>query len=356
VNSDAWHLQAIRLPDGDRLEELWFSRHGWQDHPIETAQDLPGRYVLPGFVDSHSHVSFGTGPGGPVPLELEGAAANLDRLAQSGVAVMRDAGGLPSVVLSLRATDGRPHLVPAGRHLAPRGRYFAAVHDPVESSDLVSVALEEVAAGARWVKVVADFPPVPAGAISASSRPEQTYDLVVLRDLLSAAHRAGARVAAHVTTPLVGDLVRLGFDSIEHGTEMTAEILAEMAQRGTAWVPTLCAVLSLPENTETERRRRVEERRERFTELLPLAVALGVPVLTGSDVVGTVPREIALLVECGLEPTDAMRAATSTAMQFLGTDALAAPPALVAFDDDPRDDPGVLTRPSAVVIGGVRIR
>lgn len=356
MNPHAWHLQAIRLPDGDRIEELWFSGHGWQDHPIQEAQDLPGRYVLPGFVDSHSHVSFGIGAGGPVPLQLEEAAANLDRLAQSGVAVMRDAGGVPSVVLSLRPKEGRPHLVPAGRHLAPRGRYFDAVHDPVESPDLVSVALEEVAAGARWVKVVADFPLVSGGAISPSSHPEQTYDLEVLRELLSAAHRAGARVAAHVTTPLVADLVRLGFDSIEHGTEVTAEILAEMAQRGVAWIPTLCPALSLPENAETESRRRVEERRERFAELLPLAIGLGVPVLTGSDVVGTIPREIALLVECGLEPIDAIRAATTTAMQFLGSDALAAPPALVAFDADPRDDPGVLTRPSAVVIGGVRTR
>ncbi len=223
MNHDAWHIYAIRLPDGDRFEDVWFSDRGWQDHPIQGAQELPGQYAIPGFVDSHSHVSFGMCPGGPVPLQLEEAAASLDRLAQSGVAMVRDAGGLPSVVLSLRPKDGRPHLLPAGRHLAPRGRYFDAVHDPVEPSDLVSVALEEVAAGARWVKVVADFPLVSGGAISPASQPEQTFDLEVLRELLAAAHRAGARVAAHVTTPLVADLVRLGFDSIEHGPAVTTE-------------------------------------------------------------------------------------------------------------------------------------
>ena len=87
-----------------------------------------------------------------------------------------------------------------------------------------------------------------------------------------------------------------------------------------------------------------------------MAVRLGVPVLTGSDVVGSVPREITRLVDCGLDPVDALRAATTTAMRFLGGDAADAPPSVVTFDADPRDDPLVLRRPAAIVIGGVRIR
>lgn len=356
MSPDAWHLRAVRLPDGDRAEDLWLSSDGWKDHPIPSAQELPGRFVLPGFVDSHSHVSFGLAADGPVPLDLQAAETNLSRFARSGVAVLREAGGTPNVVLNLHREKGRPHVVRAGRHLAPAGMYFEAVHDPVESSDLVSVALTEVAAGASWVKVVADFPPAVARAASSSAMAEQTYDLAVLRELVSAAHRAGARTAAHVTTSLVADLVRMGFDSIEHGTEMDTETIAEMGRRGTAWVPTLCAVLAVPENATMERRRRTAERRERLNDTLPLAVRLGVPVLTGSDVVGSIPREIALMVECGLDPKDALRAATSTAMRFLGRDGALAPPAIVVFEGDPRDDPAVLANPSAVVIGGVRVR
>lgn len=352
----AWHVRAVRLPDGDRAEDLWCSASEWQDHPIREAQQLPGRFVLPGFVDSHSHVSFGIGGDGPVPLDIHGAEANLERFAHDGIAVIRDAGGTPSVVLNLPAVKGRPHVVAAGRHLAPAGMYFDAVHDPVEPDDLVGIALEEVAAGARWVKVVADFPTAPARAISADAPPEPTYDLALLRDLVTATHRAGARVAAHVTTAVVEDLVRLGFDSIEHGTDINHETLAEMAGRGTAWIPTLCAVLALPADASQEARRRVAERRERFSESLPLAVRLGVPVLTGTDVVGSIPREIALLVECGLDPTDAIRASASTAMRFLDVDVATAPAAMVTFDTDPRDDPATLMRPSAVVIEGVRVR
>jgi hypothetical protein len=62
--------------------------------------------------------------------------------------------------------------------------------------------------------------------------------------------------------------------------------------------------------------------------LLPKAMRLGIPSLTGSDVVGSIPREIALLVECGLEPVDALRAATTTAVGFLGADGAGAPPAV----------------------------
>ena len=352
----AWHVRAVGLPDGVVFQDSWLTAEGWQDQPVPDAQDLPGRFALPGLVDAHSHVSFRLGSDGPLPLDVKGAEANLERYAHDGVAVARDAGGVPGVVLALPSVVGRPHLVAAGRHLAPAGMYFEAVHDAVGPSDVVKVALSELAAGARWVKLVADFPPASARALSAFALPEQTYDLDVVRDLVTATHRAGARVAAHVTTTVVTDLVRLGVDSVEHGLALNRDTIAEMAERGTAWTPTLCAGLSSPKDAPEERRRRVGERREHFRELLPVAVRLGVPVLTGSDVVGSIPREIALLVECGVDPTDALRAATSTAVRFLGADAAAATSAVVTFDADPRDDPAVLTRPAAVVMGGVRVR
>ena len=301
-------------------------------------------------------MSFGDGGDGPLRWDREGAEANLERWASDGVAMLRDAGGDPNVVLRLPRVPGRPHIVAAGRHLAPAGYYFEAVHDPVDASDLIEVALRELAAGARWVKLVADFASAAARVSSASPVNEPTYDLDVVRELVAATHGVGARVAAHVTTGLVADLVALGIDSIEHGTALDEDTIAEMARRGTAWTPTLCATLSLPADAPEQRQKLVAQRRDRFRELLPMAVRLGVPVLTGSDVVGSVPREIALLVACGLDPVDALRAATTAAMGFLGGDAADAPPSVVTFDADPRDDPLVLTRPAAIVIGGVRIR
>jgi imidazolonepropionase-like amidohydrolase len=233
--------------------------------------------------------------------------------------------------------------------------YFESVHLPVEPQGLVDVAIQELAAGARWVKLVADFAPSRARSPSSAEPPVQTYDLDVVRDLVVATHRAGGRVAAHVTTQLAGDLVRLGIDSVEHGTALDATVLGEMASRGTAWTPTLCAVLTVPDNAPAERQRAVAERRERFRELLPLAVQLGIPVMTGSDVVGSIPREIALMIECGLAPLDAVRAATTAALDFLGPDAVEGPPSIVTYHDDPRNDPDVLARPAAIIIRGKRV-
>ena len=82
---------------------------------------------------------------------------------------------------------------------------------------------------------------------------------------------------------------------------------------------------------------------------------LGVPVLTGTDVAGTLAREVALLAEHGLPPAAALAAATTTGYRFLGEpfDQPGRPATLVTYQHDPPEDLAVLFSPSAVVIDGV---
>jgi imidazolonepropionase-like amidohydrolase len=206
------------------------------------------------------------------------------------------------------------------------------------------------------VKVIADFPPV---VDSVPSGPAGlTYSLKAVEAMVAAVHRAGGRVAAHVTTGAVAQLVRAGVDSVEHGTALDQSTLRLMAQAGTAWTPTLCAVLEVPGTAPDKIRRRIVEYRERLGELLPLAHRLGVPILTGTDVAGTLAREVALLAEYGLAPAAALAAATTTGYRFLGEpfDRPGRPATLVTYQHDPREDFTVLSSPSAVVIDGVRVR
>ena len=93
---------------------------------------------------------------------LDGSIAGrrLDELAAAGVGLVRDVGGDRAVTLPLARTfgTGHPEVVAAGRFLAPAGRYFPRMHEPVGAEALVTAVEREVADGASWVKLIADFP------------------------------------------------------------------------------------------------------------------------------------------------------------------------------------------------------
>jgi imidazolonepropionase-like amidohydrolase len=354
----SWAVRAVELPDGDRPVDLWVDAAGClAREPVPGAERLPGRYVVPGLVDAHAHPAVGSEAGMPVAL---GGAEALDVLAAwaaCGVGLVRDTGSPGGSILDLDLVPGMPRMQAAGRFLAPAGRYYPALlPEGAPQQRLTELAVGELARGGRWVKVIADFPAVADG--KPSGPPGPTYSGAAIEAMITAVHAAGGRVAAHVTTDFVFDLVRAGADSIEHGTAIDESALRLMARTGAAWTPTLCAVLGLPGTATEAARRRAAEYRRRLHELLPLAHRLGVPILAGTDTAGTIAREIALLAEHGLEPSAALQAATTTGYRFLGEpfDQAGQPATLVTYEDDPREDLAVLSSPRAVIIEGVRVR
>jgi len=150
-----------------------------------------------------------------------------------------------------------PAVQAAGRFLAPAGRYYPDLLDtPVEEADLVSAAMAEIGRGAAWVKVIADFPDLAAGTDAQAS-----YPAAAIARLAAAAHQAGARVAVHSTVPGAGQLIAVGVDSVEHGFGLDEDAIRAMAGRGTAWTPTLGALLALRDapGITPQRRRRFED-------------------------------------------------------------------------------------------------
>jgi imidazolonepropionase-like amidohydrolase len=342
----SWVFDGVALPDGAAVRlELG----------VGEPQALPGRFALPGLVDSHCHLTVGRDEIGPRLFGREFAEARLDDLARAGVGVIRDVGGDRSITLELAAhqEEGRPFVLAAGRFLAPPGRYFPRMHEPVPAEDLVAAVEAELDAGATWVKLVGDFPAVDADGPVRGSLVEATYGVEVVTAVVAAAHERGARVAVHTNTEVVGPLIRAGIDSVEHGAGLTREDLELLGAQGGAWTPTLCAsVVGEPDDTPaTQNRRRI--RSEHVASLLPLATRYGVRILAGSDVVGTVAREVDLLVQHGLSVTEALAAATTAASDYLG---VSVPEDLVTYDEDPRERPEVLAFPAAVVLRGQRIR
>lgn len=353
----AWVLRGKELPFDSGRREWWIDDAGKVSAlPVGGADELPGRHVLMGLVDAHAHASVGPGAAGPVAVGAVGAIATLDAWRAMGVAIVRDLGAPHSVTLSLSIPPGFPRLEAAGRFLAPAGQYFPHLHEPVAESNLVEAARTEIERGAGWVKIIADFPrQIEPGAIS-----EPTYTIESVARVVEAAHAAGARVAAHSTIDNVLDLVHAGVDSIEHGVGMNEDALRLMAERGTAWTPTLSARFNAERYAQAtpELRLRIDASQERTRQLLSLAVRQSVPILTGTDVVGTLPGEVAHLTGFGLNPADAIAAATSWAYSFLSL--VPNQPGILAtfvtYQEDPLSDPQVLQSPAAVVIGGVRVR
>lgn len=349
----SWAVQGIELPFGDQARSWWISRSGqWSEEPISDAEALPGRFVMAGLVDAHSHPAVGNGPNGPVALDLQQARANMVAWAESGVTLIRDAGSPGGLILELPVEQGLPAIRAAGRFLAPPSRYFPELLvDPVGEAELVDSALAEVHRGAAWVKVIGDFPHVPDFTGIAA-----TYPIELIAQLCRAVHQAGARVAVHATLPDLADLVAAGVDSIEHGPGLDKDTLSDMGRLGVAWTPTLYAMLAAAENADVppERRERAREARSRLPELLVHAVRAGVPVLAGTDVAGSIPQEVALLAEMGLEPAQALAAASVWPRQFINPHEDRAD--VVTYHHDPRDDPAELWHPAAVIVAGQRLR
>jgi imidazolonepropionase-like amidohydrolase len=147
------------------------------------------------------------------------------------------------------------------------------------------------------------------------------------------AHDRGARVTAHAGR-LSGARAAVagGVDAIEHGYELDRDLAADMARRGTFLVSTLAVFRSWLTFGRTTRlatfrgdgAAAIRARLERAEQSIALAARAGVPIAAGTDFGGGSLRanqlawEVEALVAAGLEPSDALRAATRTGGALLG--------------------------------------
>src|SRR5690348_10082333 len=95
-----WVFDGVGLPSGEPVHV---------EVGTGAAERLPGRFLLPGLVDSHCHLTVGLGERRPVSLDEAAARGMLAELGQAGVSAVRDVGGDRSVTLKLAADleDGR---------------------------------------------------------------------------------------------------------------------------------------------------------------------------------------------------------------------------------------------------------
>jgi len=352
----AYRVCATFLPDGDQHRDLWVRDRRITFEPIDDAEDLVprGRFVIPGLVDCHVHLTLDFAQSGLPPGSPELVDANLRGHLATGTFILRDMGAVSDATQRL-SDEGRPRVHYAGRLLAPPGRYFGVQRD-TPSEELVEVATREAKSGARWVKIIADFDESGDLLNGTPNYPQETLAAAV-----KAAQAEGARVAVHAVSPAgIEAGLAAGVDSIEHGTGISKRQLEEMAARQIVWTPTLviapgAAAMSREMGGERAERA-VLNGFENARQMVPVAARLGVTILAGTDMCppGSIWREVVALQASGLEPALALAAASTTARAFLGEPALAegAPADLVLYERDPRNDPEFLTQPSLIMFRG----
>ncbi len=349
------HVRGTILPGG-LARELWIRDGTIVEGPLTRAAEVAGGWILPGLIDAHCHV--GLGPGGAVERDEQERQALTDR--DTGVLLLRDAGSAADT----RWIDDRPDLpriVRAGRHLARPARYIRDYAHEIEPSELVAYVEQEVVRGDGWVKLVGDWIDREAGDLS-PLWPRDALDAAIGR-----AHELGARVTAHVFgEDALPDLLGAGIDCIEHGTGLSDDLIALMAERGTALVPTRVQVDNFPSYAEAGQARfptyaaHMRALHARVDDTLHRVYEAGVPVYAGTDAGGVLPhglvaREVVALADSGMAAADALAVASWAGRAWLGRPyglAVGDPADLVVYDADPRAELAVLGSPRRVVLRG----
>ena len=350
------HVRGVVLPEREH-RDLWIREGRVTFEPVPGAETVAAGWVLPGLVDLHCHV--GLDSRGAVPREDAERQAVADR--DAGVLLIRDAGSAGDT----RWVDDRPDLpriIRAGRHIARTGRYLRNYGWEIEPDQLVSYVEAEAKRGDGWVKLVGDWIDRERGDLA------PCWPRAALESAIARAHELGARVTAHVFgEDALPDLLGAGIDGIEHGTGLSPDLIALMAEHGVSMVPTLVNIdnFSMYADqgearfpTYAAHMRGLHERRFRT---VSTAYEAGVRIYAGTDAGGVLPhglvaREVLELVHAGIPAIDAVAAASWRARAYLlgdsGTLVEGAPADLAVFAVDPTTDPATLLAPERIILRG----
>jgi imidazolonepropionase-like amidohydrolase len=204
-----------------------------------------------------------------------------------------------------------------------------------------------------WAKLIGDWGP-----------DDPALSEAVLKQVVSAVHAAGGRLAVHAQTAAGAHAAAMaGVDSLEHGQGLDPELLPVLAANGTALTPTLGVI----EESLQRRLARGDGLDVPYVAaasvhgaLAAAAAEAGVQVLAGTDSEphGRVADEIRALAATGMGAHAALAAGSWVARAFLGLAGLVpgAPADVVIYDHDPRDDLACLDHPRTIVLRGRRIR
>jgi imidazolonepropionase-like amidohydrolase len=356
-----------------------------------TVIDLSNATVLPGLIDSHTHLFLqGEDPaegGYDAQLLFHGlafraarATVSARRALEQGFTTLRDVetegAGYGDVGIKQAIERGYipgPRLFVSTRAISTTGGYnlegyapeievpkgAQIVDGPVEAR---KAAREQLENGADWIKVYMTHRSWVGKNGELVSQPTLTVE--ELKGIVDEAHGWGKNVACHAYGGIgLHRALDGGCDSIEHGLDLDEAAIAQMVRQGTWYCPTLSPYYYDWDPEDTPAGRRDRKRVEVHIPSFQRAMKAGVRIAYGTDVGGfpwtdSEGQEFRRMVEAGMGPMDAIRSATSAAAEMLGMKGelgVIAPGAyadVIAVSGDPLKDVTELERVGFVMKGG----
>jgi len=354
--------------------------------------DLSGKTLLPGLIDMHVHLDSSPTYGGYNSLQFTDrfwsfvAASNARAMLDAGFTTVRNVGseGYNDVALKQAIAEGwatGPRIVPAAHSIGATGGHCDQTYLPPSfgtkspavgdgPTELRQKVREQRKYGAEVIKVCAT-----GGVFSRNTEPgQQQLSEEELRAIADEAHQWGLKVAAHAHGGAgIKAAIRAGIDTIEHASLVDDEGIRLAAERkqpvwfsmdifNTDYTQSEGAKNGVMEDNLRKDREVAQIQRDNFRK----AHKAGVGMVFGSDA-GVMPHATAggqfkVMVEYGMTPIEAIRAATMNAAEALGKTqdvgaiAVGRYADIIAVDGDPLADVRELESVDAVVQGGVRVR
>ncbi|HKP52719.1 MAG TPA: amidohydrolase family protein [Chloroflexia bacterium] len=308
-------------------------------NPKSEIQNLEGRTLLPGLINAHMHITMDAGPDPIATTARDGmarvvikGASEAKRMLHAGITTARDLGGFEFVEMALRDAFASgempgPRLLCAGKCITMTGGHGWQIGIEADGPDEVRKAARlNLRHGADCIKIMATGGVLTPGVEPGSSQLGEEE----MRAGIEEAHKVGKLTATHAQgTEGIKAALRAGIDTVEHGIFLDEEAIEMMLKRGTIFVPTLAAPYQIVEAGEErgipayalEKSRRVMAAHRKSFEW---ALSAGVTIAAGND--GGTPfnpshdlvTELRLMVEYGMNPISAIRAATHGSARALG--------------------------------------
>lgn len=349
--------------------------------------DLSQMTVLPGLIDTHTHLLLQGDPTSAsydeqllyqsIPYRAILAARDARLSLEHGFTALRDVeteGAMfADVDVKLAVNRGEipgPRIFASTRAMAPTGMYPILSQNwelelphgvqPVDGVDGARLAVrEQVAHGADWIKYYSDrryyFTP------DSTLRSWVNFTDAEAKAIVDEAHRLGRRVAAHcIGADGIAAALRAGVNSIEHGDGMTDSLMDVLVRQNVYWVPTVTVAHYVADPRGGIWKPMVAYQRAAFQR----AVKKGVKIVLGTDAGGfpwteiNQAKEFEYYVQYGMTPMQAIKSGTSLAAELLGqqesfgTIASGLFADIVAVAGDPLKDITELQRVRFVMKGG----